>query len=61
MPRGRREAEEAAEVRCDACERAVPRLQSARCASCKRAFCRLCVRWYGHFMLVCEECRAAEW
>jgi hypothetical protein len=59
--RARREAEQAVEVRCDGCARTVPRLQTARCASCKRTFCRLCVRWYGHFMLVCEECRAAEW
>jgi hypothetical protein len=39
----------------------VPREQTTECASCRKRVCRLCVRWYGHFMLVCEECRAAEW
>jgi hypothetical protein len=61
MLRARREAGEAAEVQCEGCQRTVPRLQTGRCATCKRTLCRLCARWYGHFMLVCEECRAAEW
>ena len=59
--RERARAKEAEEVRCEACGANVPRLQATRCASCKRILCRLCARWYGHFMLVCEDCRAAEW
>jgi hypothetical protein len=49
------------EARCEACAKTVPREQTTECASCRKRVCRLCVRWYGHFMLVCEECRAAEW
>lgn len=56
-----RPAPQVDDVACEACGRTVPRLQTTRCASCKRTLCRLCVRWYGHFMLVCEDCRASEW
>ena len=56
-----RPADEPREVVCEACGESVPRAQTTRCASCKRTLCRLCVRWYGHFMLVCEDCRAADW
>lgn len=53
--------DEPQDVACEACGKVVPQLQTTRCASCKRRLCRLCARWYGHFMLVCEECRAADW
>ena len=46
---------------CAACGRSVPARQATACASCGKRVCRLCVRWYGHYMLVCEECRTAEW
>jgi hypothetical protein len=57
----KRERAQREDARCEACAKVVPRAQTTRCASCKRLLCRLCVRWYGHFMLVCEECRAAPW
>ena len=56
-----RPADEPREVVCEACGKSVPRAQTTRCASCKRTLCRLCVRWYGHFMLVCEDCPIASW
>ena len=61
MTSTRSRPEETSEICCEACGKTVPRLQATRCASCKRLLCRLCVRWYGHFMLVCEDCRAGEW
>jgi len=63
MPNRARTAEREGhvEVACEGCRRTVPRVQTSPCASCGRTFCRLCLGWYGHFMLVCEECRAADW
>jgi ribosomal protein S26 len=48
-------------VRCPSCSKPVPADDAVACAICKRAVCRACLRPYGHHMLVCEECRLAEW
>ena len=57
----RRTVEHEAPSRCAACDKAVPPRELVACQSCQRLICRDCVRWYGHFMLVCEECRLAQW
>ncbi|HET7752739.1 MAG TPA: hypothetical protein VFK85_02420 [Anaeromyxobacteraceae bacterium] len=57
----RRVAEQEVPSRCAACEKPAPPRDLIPCQSCQRRICRDCVRWYGHFMLVCEECRLAQW
>jgi hypothetical protein len=59
--RDRAEAASADGVRCACCEAAVPRGEWKACATCRRPICSACTRWYGHFMLVCDDCRLATW
>jgi hypothetical protein len=47
--------------RCAACEKPVLPRDVVVCQSCQQRICYGCVRWYGHFILVCEECRLAQW
>ncbi len=54
-------AEQPREVRCGCCDEPVPREDTVVCACCRRRACLACLRRYGHFMQVCEDCRLAEW
>jgi hypothetical protein len=48
-------------VRCACCGADVARGESKVCAICRQPTCPACTRWYGHFMLVCDDCRLATW
>jgi len=48
-------------VQCACCGADVPRGESKACASCHAPICAACTRWYGHFMLVCDDCRLEPW
>jgi hypothetical protein len=48
-------------IRCGCCEAVVPRRESKVCKSCGRTICPACTQWYGHFMMVCDDCCLARW
>lgn len=54
-------ADPADRVRCSCCDVLVPRGESKACQTCRQPICPACTRWYGHFMLVCDDCRLAQW
>jgi hypothetical protein len=60
-PREPRRDDLAPEFRCPCCGKGAPRTGSHLCASCGKRICPACLRVYGHHMLVCEDCRLAEW
>ncbi len=49
------------EIRCACCGQGVPRREAKACASCRQPICAACTGWYGHFMLVCRDCRLEPW
>jgi hypothetical protein len=55
----RREAE--GEARCPCCGRDAPPRELTGCAGCGRPVCGSCIQFYGHYMLMCEECRLEPW
>ncbi len=61
MNEGPDSAQRASEVRCGCCDRVVRFEDAIECACCRRLACLACLRRYGHFMQVCEDCRLAEW
>lgn len=60
-PTERREDGPADEFACPCCGKSAPVVGSQVCATCKRRICPACIRPYGHHMMVCEDCRLAEW
>jgi hypothetical protein len=53
--------ETATEARCPCCDAASRRQDLTTCAGCGRAVCGTCVGFYGHYMLMCRECRLEDW
>jgi hypothetical protein len=58
---GDRARADSGSVRCACCEALVEGGEVKACASCQRPICPACTGWYGHFMLVCDDCRLAPW
>ena len=48
-------------IHCACCDKVVQGGEWKACASCRKPICSGCTRWYGHFMLVCDDCRLAPW
>jgi hypothetical protein len=48
-------------IRCTCCGAVVPRRESKVCATCRRPMCPACTRWYGHHMMVCDDCFLTVW
>jgi hypothetical protein len=40
------------------CCHAPARDDDVECQGCRRRVCAKCIRFWGHHMLMCEECRA---
>jgi hypothetical protein len=49
------------DTRCPCCGRGAPRHELTGCAGCGRSVCGACVQFYGHYMLMCEDCRLEPW
>lgn len=48
-------------VECAACRREVVSRLTGRCAWCERIVCAGCLRSYGHYLLVCDDCHVGDW
>ncbi len=54
-------AGDGADLRCPVCDAPAPARDAVKCATCGRRVCERCVKPYGHFMQVCDECRIGDW
>jgi hypothetical protein len=48
-------------IDCASCAEPVSRALTTRCAWCERTVCARCLRTYGHFQLVCQDCHLGDW
>ncbi len=56
-----RRAADVETIRCACCGSETASAESKACATCRQLICPACTRWYGHFMLVCDDCHIASW